>query len=200
MINLDPSRVIGKGYHRECYVHPKNKNFCIKIVVFGNFKESQREQKYYRLLQKRNTPWEILPEFHGVVETNLGSGAVFDLIRDCDGNVSKTMEHYLMFADKLDVSVPDLLEAIDLLKINLFQHKIITMTLKPKNIVYEKLTPEKGRLIIIDNIGNSDFIPFCNYNTFLARIKISRKWRKFESTYLASPDLRTNNSFKNPKR
>jgi hypothetical protein len=185
MINLDPSGIIGKGYHRECYVHPENNNLCIKIVVLGDLKESQREQQYYRLLQNRNTPWEILPEFHGVVETNLGSGAVFDLIRDYDGNVSKTMVHYLTSAGKPDTSDPGLLEAIDLLKLSLYKHTIITMTLKPKNIVYKKLTPEKGRLIIIDNIGNSDFIPICNYNTFLARIKISRKWRKFKSTYLA---------------
>jgi len=185
LINLDPSYIIAKGYHRECYVHPENENLCIKIVVFGGLKESKREQKYYRLLQKRNIPWEILPEFHGVVETNLGSGAVFDLIRDYDGNVSKIMEHYLTSGDKPDTCDPNLSAAIDLLKTSLYQHNIITMTLKPKNIVYKKISPEKGRLVIVDNIGTSDFIPLCNYNTFFARRKISRKWRRFESTYLA---------------
>jgi hypothetical protein len=186
MINLDPSTIVGKGLHRECYVHPENKDLCIKIVVAGDHKESQREQKYYRLLQKRNIPWEILPEFYGVVETNLGSGAVFDLIRDFDGEISKTLQYYLASGDKPEAYDLGLLKAIDLLKISLYQHTIITMTLKPKNIVYKKITPEKGRLIIVDNIGNSDFIPICNYNTFLARIKISRKWRKFESTFLGS--------------
>jgi len=184
MINIDPSSLIGKGLHRECYVHPENKNLCIKVVVHGDSKEIQREQKYYSLLQKRNISWEVLPRFYGLVETNLGLGAVFDLIRNYDGSVSKTLEFYLVSNEKTGSHYLGLLKAINSLRKKLYQQKIITMTLKAKNIVYKKTNHEEGRLIIIDNIGNSDLIPICNYNAFMAGKKILRKWKRFENNLL----------------
>jgi len=35
--------------------------------------------------------------------------------------------------------------------------------------------------VVIDNIGNSDFIPVCNYVDFMAVRKIRRKWQQFEN-------------------
>lgn len=60
--------------------------------------------------------------------------------------------------------------------------KIVTMTIKAKNILYQKLNQREGRLVIIDNIGHSDFIPVCDYIDFMAERKIRRKWRRFEAT------------------
>ena len=54
------------------------------------------------------------------------------------------------------------------------------MELKSKNIVYRKTNATDGILMLIDNIGNSDFIPIGNYIQFLSTKKINRKWRKFE--------------------
>ncbi len=184
MIQLDTSRFVGKGLHRECYIHPDNKQLCIKVVVAGNLSESKREQKYYKLLQKRDICWDVLPRFHGLIDTNKGSGAVFDLIRDFDGEVSKTLEHYLS-SKRLDNSEnAGIKEAISIFKHELHRQAIITMTLSPKNIMYKKMTPNSGRLIVIDNIGNSDFIPICNYINYLAKKKIARKLRRFHLTIL----------------
>ena len=123
MINIDSSTLVGKGLHRECYVHPEDPSLCIKIVVAGDSSESQREQKYYRLLQKRNTSWEILARFYGVVDTNLGCGAVFDLIRNYDGECSKTLEHYLASSDKTESHYLGLSEALGLFKKSCFRKK-----------------------------------------------------------------------------
>ena len=71
MINLDKSRLVGKGLHREVYTHPENNNLCIKVVVHGNADESRREKEYYRLLEKRRIVWGMIPRYHGDVETNL---------------------------------------------------------------------------------------------------------------------------------
>jgi len=35
--------------------------------------------------------------------------------------------------------------------------------------------------LIIDNIGNSDFIPICNYIDWMATRKLHRKWQRFEN-------------------
>ena len=195
MIELTRSHFFGRGLHRECYEHPNDSSLCIKVVVAGNLQESQREQKYYKLLKKRGTPWEVLPEFHGVVETNLGSGAVFDLIRDYDGSISKTLRHYLSSPETPPPLHSEIANAINAFGNSLYQLKLITMTLSPKNIVFKKLSPSGNSLVIIDNIGNSDFIPITNHIDFLAQKKILRRLTRFHSSVLKmsqhKPELHT---------
>ena len=95
MIKIDPATLVGKGLHRECFEHPDNPNWCVKIIVAGNSNENHREAAYYGQLARRGISWEMLTRFHGLVETNLGEGAVFDLVRDYTGEVSGTLARYL---------------------------------------------------------------------------------------------------------
>ncbi len=184
MLLLNASDFVGKGLHRECYIHPNDEQRCIKVVVAGDLSESKREQSYYKLLQKRGVSWDILPRFHGVIETNKGAGAVFDLIRDYDGEISKTLEYYLSSEQLDNAENLGISQAISVFKQELYRQSIITMTLSPKNIMYKKTGINEGRLIIIDNIGNSDFIPICSYIDSLAKKKITRKLLRFEKTVL----------------
>jgi hypothetical protein len=59
------------------------------------------------------------------------------------------------------------------------------MTLKSKNILLQRESPTAGRLVVIDNVGNSDFIPLSHYIALLGRRKIRRKWRRFEADLAA---------------
>lgn len=181
MIELNSAAIIGKGLHRECFVHPDNPGQCVKIVVAGNSNENQREAKYYGHLARRVISWEMLTRFHGLVETNLGEGAIFDLVRDDNGQVSKTLAHYLASGQLTALHSAVLRPALKNLRLYLLHNRIITKTLKSKNILFQLLAADAGRLVIVDNLGNSDFIPIANYNTFLARRKILRKWRRFEA-------------------
>jgi hypothetical protein len=189
MLTLESSALIGRGLRRECYFHPEDENKCIKVVVSGDHKETVREQSYYRLLEKRHISWKMLARFYGNVDTNLGEGAVFELIRDYNGEISKTLEHCFsanIEADRID---PYLNRALPVLKQYLLKWKIVTMTLKPQNIVYKKTHQSNGFLVVIDNIGNSDLIPICNYVDWMAIRKIHRKWQRFEDL-LAKGSLR----------
>jgi hypothetical protein len=180
ILKLNSSTLIGKGLRRECHFHPEDENRCIKIVVAGDHKETLREQSYYNLLSNRNISWSMLAKFYGNVETNRGEGAVFELIRDYQGDVSKTLEYYLSAQDEPDFNYQNLSKLLTLLKQYLMKWKIVTMAIKPQNIVYKKINKTEGTLIIIDNIGNSDFIPICNYVDNFAIRKIRRKWQRFE--------------------
>jgi len=185
MLKIDASTLIGKGLHRECFVHPDNPERCIKIVVAGNSNENRREAVYYDRLARRGISWEMLTRFHGLVETNHGEGAIFDLVRDYDGEVSRTLAYYLE-AEELTAPHSDLLAlALYDLKAYLLENRIVTMTLKAKNILLQKTALRKGKLVIVDNVGNSDFIPAANYSGFLARLKNQRKWLRFEKALLS---------------
>lgn len=180
MIEIDTHALIGKGLHRECYVHPDDSSLCIKVVVSGNIDENRREAAYYARLARRGVSWDMLPRFHGLEQTSLGEGAVFDLIRDHDGPVSHTLAHYLGSPELTSKHAVALHQALIDLKKYLLDNRIITMTLKPKNILFQQSAGGQGRLIIVDNIGNSDFFPLANHSRWLARRKILRKWRRFE--------------------
>ncbi len=181
MIELLPEAMVGKGLHRECYIHPNNPNRCIKVVVNRGVEETKREQAYYRLLQKRDIDWDMLPQFYGVEATTLGPGATFDLVRDHDGEVGHTFEYYFDSIALSEQYYQGLLQALQELKSYLFSQNIITMSIKPKNIIYQKVDIHSGKAIIIDNIGNSDVIPICTYNRFFGQKKINRKWQKFRA-------------------
>ncbi|MFC6805979.1 YrbL family protein [Methylophaga thalassica] len=185
MLELSAATLVGKGLHREVHVHPDDDSKCVKVVVLRGEEETRREQAYYRFLQRRNIDWISLPQFYGNEETNMGPGAVFDLIRDDDGQVSKTLAFYL---DNLS-STPELVESISQalikLKRDLLEQNIITMTLKPKNIVVQKHR-DRLRCLIIDNIGNSDILPISSYVRFFGRKKLNASGKSLKVYYQRS--------------
>jgi hypothetical protein len=180
MLIIDPGKMIGKGLHRECFEHPDNPHWCVKIVVAGNSNENHREAAYYKRLSGRGISWEMLTRFHGLVDTSMGEGAVFDLVKDYTGEVSGTLTRYLASEELTSSYSAVLAGALIALKAYLMENRVITMTLKTKNIVFQRGVDGQGKLVIVDNVGNSDFIPAADYSAFLARLKIQRKWHRFE--------------------
>lgn len=180
MIELTPASLIGKGLHREVHVHPDDNTRCIKVVVNRGVEETKREQAYYRFLQKRQINWGLLPRFYGNVDTTMGKGAVFDLIRDADGEVSKTLEFYLEQPSLNESEQEKIVSSLLATKQYLIDQNIITMSIKPKNMVLQRHDHSPGKCIIIDNIGNSDVLPISSYVRWFGQRKIERKWAKFK--------------------
>lgn len=174
--------MIGRGVHRECYTHPDDQNLCIKVIVKDCPVEIKREQQYYRHLQKRGISWDMIPRYYGDVETNLGPGSVFDLIVDHDLAVSKSLEYYLSFEEQTEKYYESLSKSLHLLKKYLLDNNIVTMNLKTYNILCQKNESRISRLFLVDNIYNSEFIPISNYNNYFAKLKINRKWQRFENS------------------
>ncbi|HEC74986.1 MAG TPA: hypothetical protein ENI26_11550 [Methylophaga aminisulfidivorans] len=180
MLELTSESLVGKGLHREVHVHPNDSSKCVKVVVLRGEEETRREQAYYHFLQRKNIEWVSLPRFYGNEETNIGPGAVFDLIRDDDGQVSKTLEFYLDNLESYQALIPSIAESLRFLKADLISQNIITMTLKPKNMVIQRLS-QQTHCLIIDNIGNSDVLAISSYIPYFGRLKIERKWDKFKA-------------------
>ena len=184
VLSLDNATPIGAGLHRECYLHPEDERLCVKVIVAGNSDENRREARYYSRLSARGISWDMLARFHGLVETSRGEGAVFGLIRDYEGSISRPLNEYLenpALGAQCQATLP---RALPALKTYLLENRIVTMTLKAKNILVQRTGADQGRLVIVDNVGNSDFIPLSHYVGALGRLKIRRKWRRFENDLL----------------
>lgn len=179
MVYLSENLFIGQGAHRNCYIHSEDKDLCVKIPKSGHLKEMRREQKYYEKLEHRRISWEMIPKFHGTIDTNLGEGAVFDLVRDFDGEVSKDLAYYFNLEQDENIKVSGLKDAILNLREYVHEEKILTMALKERNILFKRESLISGRLVIVDDIGNTEFIPISNIFSFFAHKKIDRKILRF---------------------
>ena len=56
----------------------------------------------------------------------------------------------------------------------------LTRDLLPHNIIAVADGPERLRLVIVDGIGNSEFLPLSHWFKLCARAKVERKIRKFD--------------------
>jgi PhoP regulatory network protein YrbL. len=179
-ITLSEKDYISRGLHRKCYHHPEDANKCIKVNYNeGAEEETNREIAYYKHLIKRNVSFDALAKYYGPVSTNYGNGHIFELVRDYNGETAIPLEKYLANKSLTEKYFDQLVTGLKELKSALLKDRIITMTIKSKNILFQHLSDTNSRLVIIDNIGNSTFIPIANYIPCFAKSKIERTWQRF---------------------
>ncbi|MGI9295267.1 MAG: YrbL family protein [Pseudomonadales bacterium] len=183
MLQISDSHLIGKGSERTCYVHPENSDQCIKINHSSLTKQSDNELKYLTILLKRNISWQHIPKLYGVVQTNLGDGVVYDLIRDYDGEVSKTLAHYLTSETDIE-EARRIVAALQEFRDYLLSQHIMVRDPNATNFALQKYNQDKVRLVLIDGIGNANFAPMFNQLNWFVDMKIKRKWKHFERSLL----------------
>lgn len=179
MLDLNNANLIGKGSSRLCYEHPYDRNKCVKVTYIDAPEIIAKEMWHYRRLENRKTSWNQLARLYGLVETTMGTGAVFSLARDFDGTISTTLDSYLVDQDKTPPA-KQLSALLQDFRGYMLRECVVVRELKADNLVYQRLSPDNGRLVLIDGIGNNQFLPFANYIDVFARQLIRRKWRKFE--------------------
>ncbi len=181
MIDLNIIKPIGKGTNRLCFIHPLDSNKCIKVTYSNDFSETIKEIRYYKFLQKKDISWDFLVKYYGSIETTLGKGEVFDLVRDYNGEISKTLSFYLQSDDKTK-SIQNPLKLLEELKEYTLKENIVVKDLNTKNMLYQKLDNNTAKLVLIDGVVNNDFLPFSKYINFFTRKKIKRLWKRFEES------------------
>ena len=184
MLILDNNLYFAQGTNRKCYLHPQNRDLCIKIPLQnqqtrqrGILRNIERENNYYKKLQKKNISWSHLCQYHGDIETDLGIGSVYQIIRDDSGEIATNLEHYLQQPEFVQAYQRQLISALKELFDYMVDNLIVTTSLLPRNIVLTRTT-EGFKLTIIDDIGNSEWLKLSELTTALTIKKIRRKWHK----------------------
>ncbi len=179
---------IGMGKERMCFVHPEDPRLAIKIAREEVSQQSQREIKFYRKLEKRGGVHDRhIPGFHGLCETNRGVGIVVDLIRNYDGEIARPLNWYLAQGYPIEEFEPSLEE----LKQSFLQNLIIfnhDMTIG--NLLVQKLSATKVRIVAIDGLGDVVAIDWLDNFSFLVRRKIERRWQRFMERLYLSREVR----------
>ena len=187
MINLPENHsdplVIGVGAHRACYIHPEDPHKCIKVIYSQNDpvapKEIRRELAYYRHLNSYLKDWTGMTRYYGTVETNLGTGYVYDRVMDFDGKISQTMKDRYR-VENLKDNWKELKELVEKLEKYMWDNLIITMALKPHNVLCRRISENVIIPVICDNVGTATRIPVVFYSSWLCHRKQKKLFAKFE--------------------
>jgi len=175
---------VGKGNERVCYVHPSDQNKAVKF----SFEQSQGRSKqttlevntYNQLIKKSHNDWTHLPEYFGKVQTNKGEAFVVELVRDFDGEVSKSFEYYLR-RDGVAIYSKEL----ETYKNYFLKYSIIfNYGMMPKNILLRKNSETDFSLVLIDGLGDVSKFTLLNGIKYFASARITRRWEKFVNKYL----------------
>ena len=181
MLHLAEQKPLGTGRHRKCYAHPKHPQRCIKIVYnteTGGDKEIKRELKYYQHLSRYLKDWSGIPRYHGTIKTDCGTGYVYDVITDFDGQPSVTLSEFAeQCRRKRDTATLKIL--LKKLKIYLHKNHIVTMTLKPQNILCQRISASEVIPVVCDNIGEATLIRLATWSKRFCHRKQERLWQRF---------------------
>ena len=183
IICLTEGLLIGAGAHKKVYTDPLDGSRCIKIVFPApdSRLDIDCELKYRNIREKRGLVSNLLPAYYGTVQTNLGTGYVFERIADFDGNTSKTLQQLFSEAERDTKLVPFMEEVLSRLRGQLFQELIITSSVEPVNYMLQRTSATEYRVRIVDNIGgrNPVYLPLAFYLDVLAKSRVKRYWRRF---------------------
>ena len=148
-------------------MHPCDDSKCVKIFRAGHTDHlsgrkrrilAQREHNYYNSLSKRGVAGGHIAGYYGKMliqcDGDVRLAGIFDLIRNEDGQVSKTLDVELSIATDGE----ELADAMSELYGYLLRHKIIS-GFKMPNIVVQRARCPSPKCVLIDNIGNTDFVP-----------------------------------------
>jgi hypothetical protein len=168
---------IGAGQERVCYLHPDDKTRLVKIQKGASDTQTRRELVLYACLARRGMcNFEHIPQLYGEVETNLGAGFVVDCVTDYDGNLSRSLWWHF----ERGYPVSEFSSYLEDLRRYLLDNQIVfSVDMGRYNILFQKLSPERARLVVIDGLGNHTAINWLDNFDFFARRKIQRRWQRF---------------------
>ena len=183
-LNIGSTYKIGEGEDRLCLPHPLDSKKCIKVMKHPRAIKQMKSDMYWyqRFAADKQISWQMISKYHGRIDTNYGIGLVFDLVYDYNGEISKNLNYYLKLND--DTFNKQLPQHLQQLKEFLLSQEIIFRDLSADNILCQFHDEKNFTLVIIDGIGNNEFIPVSTYISFFAKRKIKRKWEKFSKGIL----------------
>ena len=191
MLSLDESLLIGIGRDRACYQHPTTPSLCIKVALKAE-KQSIRERNYLKFLKKKNRDLTYISQYMGTLDTNLGKGHVFELVRDEKNNIAPTLKTAIQ---NKHIECHEVEELVNQLKTYLYTQSICAYDLSPNNIVVVKNSNSKWSLKIIDGIGISQPNPFIiHFKTLTHKVldkSFKRLKRKIRTSYNSSTFCQT---------
>lgn len=180
-IDLSNAVLIGTGDHKKVFIDPADTHKCIKVLFRTPDEDLERELKYRKIREKRGLKSKLLTTYFGTVETNFGTGYVFEHVIDFDGSTSRTLAQLLKNAVADTRLVPVVTKVMCVFKAMWFEELISVSNVEPGNFMVQRYSETDFTVRIIDNIGSSAFIPLPYYFDCVAKFRTKKYWNRFLS-------------------
>jgi hypothetical protein len=187
---LEGLQPFATGGGRDCYIYPDNQNLCIKVARKGRSPEERRLRvpwwkrwrkpayKYddnlrdfsaLNALEHDSPPetWQHLPRCYGWVDTDRGMGLVTDLVRDADGQISRTLRQHIQTSTQASL----IQSAVDDFSNFWLSQSIPVRSLFTDNIVAQVQADGALRLVVIDGFGTTVLFPWYTWGKHLGKIR-----------------------------
>lgn len=192
-------QIIGRGTERTCYRNPQDPTRCVKIARSDRTKQTLREIDYFSYLAGRGVPFDHIPRFYGKINTSDSVGIEQELVvdripTDTSGQTgeflpSKTINQYLA-SPRTAAEITAFWLAIAELKDWLLKYNVLALGIDHNNVVVNHAADGGIRLILIDGVYDTEWLPVSKYFPFLGRKKILRRWARFmDKLYDRYPQL-----------
>ena len=172
-ITRDP---FGRGKRRLCYVHPEDPRKAIRLAPREQIPSLRREFEFYKQLKRRGIDTGAhIPTCYGSCKTNLGQGIVVDLVRNHDGDISRTLSWYLangMPVGAFDACFEELIDD--------FAPKLLRIgpQLRLEELLVRKTATSSAHLVVTGGLGEAVTRRRFNGMPALLRQRLRREWRE----------------------
>lgn len=201
-LDLHGAQWIGRGWKRDCYLHPHDPGLCIKVAseaAAGARKLRERMVSWFRAESAGDAhnrrEWQaygalgtvlapFVPRYHGFIATSRGPGLVVDLVRDQDGGPSMQLRDWLPqgSADRGAALLDQFGVLFDLLA----AHDLWLMDLNFKNFLVQVAEDgtERPRLIDLKRLAdNKEIFQVSGWSITLKRRKLARRIDRFHAKF-----------------
>lgn len=175
-IILSDEYFIGMGGRQKTFVHPLDPSKCVKIAYSGNVRDVEKELRYRRICAEHLKDSVLITKYFGTVQTNFGTGYVYERVRDYDGNTSRDLGKFLHDVEAEKVSLQTAENVLLKFKEDFLRECIVTVDRNTANFMVQEKSKDVYQVRIVDNIGTPVLIPLVYYFHFVAELKARRVW------------------------
>ncbi len=180
ILDLTQAKLIGKGTHKKCFVHPQDPTRCVKVAYNeAGKRDLNREVFYLKTRYRRKHTATILPRFYGEVQTNLGPGYMVDYLQNADGTPCLSLKDWLETSTSNAQLDPLIDAAMCTLKQKIYEEQVLCLSIYPENILFPKDRAGNYRPFLVNDLGNSARIPLAYWLQGVRLRSIDKRWQKF---------------------
>ena len=175
-IILSDEFFIGMGGRQKTFINPLDPSKCVKIAYSGNVRDVEKELRYRRICAEHLKDSVLITKYFGKVQTNMGTGYVYERVRDYNGNTSRDLGKFLHDAEEGKVSLQVAEKVLLKFKEDFLRECIVTVDRNTANFMVQEKSQGVYQVRIVDNIGTPVLIPLVYYFRFAAEWKSRRVW------------------------
>ncbi|MCF0253116.1 MAG: hypothetical protein HUK26_02120 [Duodenibacillus sp.] len=180
-VSLQGARLLGQGAHRRCYEHPLDASKCVKVIYradHGSDRLDAIEIDYFRRLRRRLGDWRCLPRYFGPVDTDLGRGEVFEIVRSADGSPAESLKDAMLACQDAGRAA-DIARALAGLRDYIAANGIVTLPLMPQNILLKRDAAGELVPVLCDGLGDRRPLQASYWWPWERRRQQKKRWRAF---------------------